>query len=127
MNDKIFLGKKVYAFEEKYAYKKLENGLVIFDYANDDNQYLLKFMAYGPTFDIISKALEESTYINHITGQPFIRTSILYQNIFTNAIIEVEFPDNEELEGFSVSQIDMRSLNYNIIKIISKRWLKDVI
>jgi hypothetical protein len=122
-----FFVDSLYGFETQFSYKKLENGLVIFDDPKDNNNYKLKFIATGPTFDIVSSALEESTYINHVTGSPFIRTSILYKMIFKNAIKQIEFPENEDLQSIDIKTADHSKMHYNLIKIVSKRWIKEVL
>lgn len=124
--DSIFVN-SLYPFEANFSYNILPNGVINFDYPKQDNSHTLKFIAYGPTFELVSKGLEEATYINHITGNPFIRTSILYAEIFQKAIVQVEFPDVEELKTIVVKKTDLNSLHYNLIKIVCKQWLKDVL
>jgi hypothetical protein len=92
-----------------------------------DNIFTLKFLAKGPEFDIVSLALEESTYINHITGKPFIRSSVLYRQLFQTAVVDVDFPDNPNLNPIDVASSDLNKINYNLVKIIIKEWLKKVI
>jgi len=119
--------KDFYEFETKCSVTKLPNDLIIVDYPKKDNLYELKFLALGPRFDIVSEALEDSTFINHITGKPFVRTSILYRKIFMSAIHSVQFPENLNIQPIIVNQTDINSMNYNLIKIICKEWLKKVI
>lgn len=117
----------MYGFEFKYSYEKRANGLEIFGPAKDGNSYVLKYTAHGPEFNIVAASLEEATYINHLTGKPFVRTSILYREIFKKAIIYIEFPDNKELEPRHVEKIDLNKENYNLIKMICKHWIKEVL
>ena len=117
----------IYPFEANFSFRKTDNGLIIFDEPKDNNTHKLKFLAYGPTFELISNGLEESTYINHITGKPFVRTSILYEEIFKNAIIQVDFPDVDELKNIIIKSTDIKETHYNLIKIVCKQWLKEVL
>lgn len=116
-----------FPFQSSYSFVEFDNGLSIIDSPKKDNTYQLLFLAKGPSFDVVSNALEESTYINHITGQPFVVTSILYKKLFSTVIINVEFPNNNKLESIDVSNIDINKLNYNLVKIIIKEWLKKVL
>ena len=120
----IYNDNDYFPFETYYAYIEYDNGLISIDTPKLDNSYKLIFIAKGPSFDIVSNALEEATYINHITGQPFVVTSILYKKLFSNVVINVQFPNNDKLESIDISQVDMNKLHYNLIKIVMKEWLK---
>ena len=124
--ENIFANKLI-GFEEQYSYYKLENGLEKFDTPKEDNCHIVKFLAYGPSFQVVSNALEESTYINHITGEPFIRTSILYANIFRNAVVQIEFGEDENKQTIETKKVDLSTINYNLIKIVAKKWIKEVL
>ncbi len=117
----------IYGFELEYSFIEMPNGLQKFGPPKDDNLFKLKFLAKGPEFDLVSTALEEATYINHITGVPFIRTSILYRQILKNAIISIDFPDNKSLESIIMSKADLNSMNYSLAKMVCKHWLKGVL
>jgi len=127
MSQLIFENNDLFTFEAKYSYEQYENGLVKIDTQKVDNIFTLKFLAKGPEFDIVSLALEESTYINHITGKPFIRSSVLYRQLFQTAVVDVDFPDNPNLNPIDVASSDLNKINYNLVKIIIKEWLKKVI
>ena len=75
----------VYPFEINYSYTKLPSGLIKIDSPTDDNCYKLKYTALGPEFELVSEILSNSSYINHITGEPFIVTSVLYREIIERA------------------------------------------
>jgi hypothetical protein len=117
----------LYGFETSYSYEKSPNGLIKISYPKDDNCYKIKYLATGPTFGVVSNALIESTFVNHITGEPFKVTSIFNKYIFENAIKEITFPDNDELKNITVSKINVNELDYNLIKIIVKSWRKETI
>lgn len=118
-NDSDYFG-----FEIKYGYIKSPNGLIKFVHPTEDNTHLLKYIARGPSFELISEALTESTYINHITGLPFILTSLFYKMIFEKAIVEINF-DNNDIESFKVSS--SKNINYGLVKMVSKNWIKGVL
>jgi hypothetical protein len=120
------IASSVYVFELEYSSEILESGLVTYSYPTENNKHTLKFLAHGPTFGIVSSALEEATYINHITGAPFVRTSIFYSQIFSKAIISIDFED-EEKKTIDVKSVDMSTINYNLIKLIVKNWVKNVL
>ncbi len=122
----IIYDNKLYLFEVQISIKKLENSMVIVDSPKKENSQLVRFLALPPKFDIVSQALEESTYINHITGEAFIRASILYKNIFKYAIKIIDFPDSD-IEQINVEKTNFGDLSYNLIKIISKEWAKEVL
>jgi hypothetical protein len=117
----------MYGFEFKYSFEELPNGLMKFGSAKDNNSFTAKFLAKGPEFDTVSNALEEATFINHITGKPFIRTSILYRQIMLNAVVQVEFPDNEKVETIVINSSSINSMNYSMAKMICKTWLRGVL
>jgi len=119
--------KQIYGFDFKYSFEELPNGLIKFNTEKSNNSFTAKFLAKGPDFDIVSNALEEATFINHITGKPFIRTSVLYRQILLNAIIRVEFPDNEKLDAITIDNSAINSMNYNLAKLICKTWLRGVL
>lgn len=125
--EKNILANEIIVFEENYSYEKKENGFEKFDSPTESNSHTLKFLAFGPSFDIVSKALEEATYINHITGEPFIRTSVLYKTIFTEAVIQIDFIEDENLQTIQVKSLDINDINYNLIKIVAKKWIKEVL
>jgi hypothetical protein len=127
MNQLIFENNDLFTFEAKYSYEQYENGLVKIDTQKENNIFTLVFLAKGPEFDVVSLALEESTYINHITGKPFIRSSVLYKQLFQSVIVDVDFPDNPNLDHIDVASADLSKINYNLVKIIIKEWLKKVI
>jgi len=127
MGQLIFNDNDLFAFEAKFSYEKYANGLIKIDAPRYDNEHVLKFLAKGPEFEIISLALEEATYINHITGKPFIRSSVLYQQLFKDAVFDVDFPNNPELGHIDVATADLSKINYNLVKIIMKEWLKKVL
>jgi len=127
MNQLIFENNDLFTFEVKYSYEQYENGLVKIDTQKENNIFTLVFLAKGPEFDVVSLALEESTYINHITGKPFIRSSVLYKQLFQSVIVDVDFPDNPNLDHIDVPSADLSKINYNLVKIIIKEWLKKVI
>jgi hypothetical protein len=118
---------ELYGFETFYSYKELPNGLIVIDKPKEDNKYIVQFLAHGPKFDLIASALEDATYINHITGKPFIRTSILYRYLFTHAIVQINFPDNELMKSITVKDVDINRINYNLVKIICEHWRKNVL
>jgi hypothetical protein len=127
MSQLIFENNDFFSFETKFSYEKHVNGLVKIDNPKDDNSFTLKFLAKGPEFDIVSLALEESTYINHITGKPFIRSSVLYKQLFKEVVVDINFPDQLDLDSIDVASADLNKINYNLVKIIMKEWLKKVI
>lgn len=127
MNQLIFENNDLFTFEAKYSYEQYENGLSKIDTQKENNIFKLVFLAKGPEFDVVSLALEESTYINHITGKPFIRSSVLYKQLFQSVIVDVDFPDNPNLDHIDVASADLSKINYNLVKIIIKEWLKKVI
>ncbi len=113
-----------FGFEIKYGYIKNPNGIVKFVAPTNDNNHVLKYIARGPSFELISEALTESTYINHITGNPFVLTSLFYKMIFEKAIVEIMF-DNNDIESFKVSS--SKNINYSLVKMVSKNWIKGVL
>lgn len=117
----------MYPFEINYSYIKLPSGLVKIDNPQDGNCYTLKYTALGPEFELVSEILSNSSYINHITGEPFIVTSVLYREIIEKAIIYLNFDDNDDLESCDIKDIDINTLNYNLVKMISKNWIKSVL
>lgn len=117
----------IYGFETEYSFFVLPNGLHKFDYPKKDNSYKVLYLARTPSFDLVSRMLEEATYINHITGEPFVRTSLLYREIFTKAIVSVNFQDNDLLEEIDVSKADLSKINYNLVKIICKDYMRGVL
>lgn len=127
MAELIYNSNDMFPFELQYSFIEHPNGLCTIDTPREGNSYTLKYLALGPSFDLVASALEESTYINHITGAPFVRTSILYRTIFPLAIINVEFPDNDKLNSIDVAGTNINQINYNLIKMICKQWLKDTL
>jgi len=117
----------LFGFEFLCSIVKQENGLIVFGKAKEDNSHKVKFLALGPRFDIIAKAAEDSTYINHITGEPFMRSSIAYRLIFMQAIKKIDFIDDEDISSIIVSETDINSVNYNLVKLVCKTWLGDAL
>lgn len=119
----------VYPFELYYHHEIKPNGISLFKSARkeDPGAKRMIFIARGAEFLKVAKILEDSTFMNHITGKGFLVTSILYRNIFKQMILEIDFPDNENLEKKIIAEINMDVENYNLIKIVSKHWYKEVL
>jgi hypothetical protein len=117
----------MYGFEFKYSFEEMPNGLIKFATPTDHNSLTVKYLAKGPDFNTVSNALEEATFINHITGKPFIRTSVLYRQILLNAIVQIEFPDNEKINTIVIDSNSINSMNYTLAKMICKNWLRGVL
>jgi hypothetical protein len=117
----------LYAFEAYYSFEKLPNGMNKISYPKEDNRYKIEFLASGPAFELVSNALIESTFINHITGEPFKITTIFNKQIFQKAIVEINFPDNPELQTIHVNKVNIDLVDYNLIKLVVKQWRKDVL
>lgn len=124
--ENILYKNELYCFEIFISIKKLSNGMVIVDNPTDDNSHLVRFLAAPPKFDVVSCAFEDSTYMNNVTGSAFVRSSILYKNIFKNAIKIIDFVDLD-IDQIKVEEVNFNDLNYNLVKMISKAWLKDVL
>lgn len=114
----------LFGFEMEFGYEKMPNGVVKF---SGTGEHKLKYLAKGPTFEVVANALNDSTYINHITGQPFTLSSAFYKSIFQGAIVEVSFENIEDLQSFQVASMDFQKIHYNLIKIIVKDWVKKVL
>lgn len=118
--------KNLHYFETKISLEKMENGIVKINKSKESNNITVTYLAQSPNFELLSNGLIEATYINHITGEPFVLSSILYYYIFKNAIKEINF-ENNILNPISTSSVDMSEINYNLVKIICRHWLKEVL
>ena len=118
---------KLYTFEIKVSIEELPNELIKIDTPKENNSHVVKFLALPPKFDLISTALENATFINHINEQPFIVTSIFYRNIFTKAIRIIDFEDYPKISQIVVDKIQLSDVNYNLVKLICKEWHKNVL
>jgi hypothetical protein len=127
MNPFIYSEETYFPFESKYSFIEHSNGFCTIDCPKENNEFIILFLAKAPSFGLVANALEEATYINHITGKPFIRTSILYRILFSQVIINIEFPDNTKLNSIDVSSENLDNINYNLIKFVMKEWLKTVL
>ncbi len=125
MKDLIY-DNKLYCFEVFVSVRKLDNGVVLIDAPSEENCHLVRFLALPPKFDIVSQVLEESTYMNHVTGEAFIRTSILYKNILKHAIKIIDVVDSD-IDQINIEKTNFGDLNYNLVKAVCKKWLKDVL
>ena len=77
----------------------------------------------GRDYDNMSKVLEESTIINHITGRPLVRYSLFCK------LIVLRFVKHWTATHIDGNPIPIRSetvnqMQYDIIKAISKEWIK---
>jgi hypothetical protein len=52
---------------------------------------------------------------------------VLYKQLFQSVIVDVDFTDNPNLDHIDVASADLSKINYNLVKIIIKEWLKKVI
>jgi len=116
----------LFGFTCEYDYKELSNGLYVISPAK--TQFLkIKYLAHRPMFGIIAPALEEATYINHVTGKPFVRTSSLYRELFCKAIVQIDFIDNDKLETIVTQSSDINMVDYNLVQLVCKHWLKQIL
>lgn len=117
-----------YQFDVKYGMEIRDSGMtVITKPTREGNNFTAKYVAYGPSFEIVSKILEDSTYANHITGEGFALASKLYENVFRHAIVSISFPGNDSLSSINIADNDFMKLQYRLIKIIAQHWLKEVL
>lgn len=108
-------------FEIKYnSYEK--NNFINYDFI-DDGEKTIIVHSKTRTFNLMNTILETATYINHITGTPFIRTSILYREILLKFITEIQLIDEDPKLKFKPDQNNIQNLNYQLGKEVAKRWL----
>lgn len=122
----IYNPEDVFVLEAEFSINKDDNGLCSIGAPKENNSHKLKFLAKGPMFSVVSSALEEATYINHITGEPFVRSSLLYRELFPRVIVNISF-DNNEFENIDVSSTPIDVINFNLVKLVCKTWMKNVL
>lgn len=92
-----------------------------FDKPNEKTKKI-SVKALNSEWENMSTALEESTYINHITGQPLLRKKTFFECILSNFILEVTFAEETPPEVIRLG--DFNRLNYKVIREVVKTWLK---
>lgn len=99
--------------------------IIIFNQPND-NTHIATIKAKNRDFATMSSIIDDATYINHVTGSPFLRTSILYHKIIKKFIEEIVLEDEDPPVIYRPFENDDFTLShYILIKEIAKIWLKN--
>ncbi len=78
----------------------------------------------GRDFDTMSRVLEDSTIINHITGQPLIRTRNFYRGIVCNFVKNWNLKDEQTDKTIPITPDVVGQLHDEIPRAIARTWLK---
>jgi len=77
----------------------------------------------GRDFDNMSKLLESATIINHVTGQPMIRSAVFHRGIISRFFkgwnVDDENGQQVELNNEAVSR-----MHDSLVRALSRKWLK---
>ena len=89
-----------------------------------DSESTLNCKARGRDFDTMSKIMEECTFINHITGNPVIRTKDFIPAIIDNFFVEWDAKDS----GGNIVPVTCQSVSvmfYQMSKKLASKWLQE--
>jgi hypothetical protein len=78
--------------------------------------------ARGRDYDTMSKILEETTIINHISGKPMIRSKMFRYKIMENFILKWNVLD-ENKEMMPMNPENINKMFYSLVKKITDKWL----
>jgi hypothetical protein len=79
--------------------------------------------AAGRDYDTMSRVLEESTIINHITGQPVVRHSLFCRLIVLRFVRSWNVKD-EHGNPVPIKSETLGKLRYELVRAITREWLK---
>jgi hypothetical protein len=79
--------------------------------------------AAGRDYDTMSRVLEESTIINHITGQPVVRHSLFCRLIVLRFVRSWNVKD-EHGNPVPIKSETLGKLRYELVRAIAREWLK---
>lgn len=79
--------------------------------------------AAGRDYDTMSRVLEESTIINHITGQPVVRQSLFCRLIVLRFVRSWNVKD-EHGNPVPIKSETLGKLRYELVRAITREWLK---
>jgi hypothetical protein len=78
----------------------------------------------GRDFGTFSRVMEQATIINHVTGEPMARISILAQQVLLNFFTDWNLKDDETGEKIPINLENVQSMNYNLVKNLAYKWLR---
>ena len=113
------------SFEISFNYTNITlDGNVIGCKIEDNGSYSLVAKAKGRDFETMSKIIEDSSIINSVNGRPMLRSSVLCKNIILKFISEIEIKSENSISNIVPTSENIKDMDYNIVKHISKKWLE---
>lgn len=77
----------------------------------------------GRDFDTMSRVLEDSTIINHITGSAMVRTRNLYRGIVCNFVKSWNLKDEKTEKILPITHEIVGQMHDEIPRAIARMWL----
>jgi hypothetical protein len=94
---------------------------------NDDaefieNEQCLSCQVKGRDYDTMSRVLEKTTIINHISGKPMIRSRVFNKLIIVSFFISWDAVDDQD-KTIEINNDNIGKMNYDLVKALSRKWL----
>ena len=112
-------------YEDVYASNGAAVGIRILpDNSEGDGVNVLVCDAVGRDFDTMSSIMEEATIINHISGKPMVRASILCRHITLRFFRSWNLKEFESENYLPIESELVGKMHYNAVKSLARKWLK---
>lgn len=79
--------------------------------------------AVGRDFDTMSKVMEDASLINHVTGKPMVRISVLCRMIILRFFRGWNIKDKKTGDAVPITSETLNSLRYEIVRAMAREWL----
>ena len=87
-----------------------------------ENEKSISCKALGRDYDNMSHILEECTVINHITGNPMLRTKVLMPMIVEKFFVSWDQLDEKEMM-IPINRQTINKMFYQLVKKMASKWL----
>jgi hypothetical protein len=112
------------AIEIRFKFRMIPDGGIEFLSAESDEECDEIICACkGRDFDTMSRVLEDSTIINHITGAAMVRTRNLYRGIVCNFVKMWNLKDEKTEKQIPITPEVVGQMHDEIPRAIAREWL----
>lgn len=112
-------------YEDVHASNGAAVGIrILSDEAEGDDVNVLVCDAAGRDFDTMSAIMEEATIINHISGKPMVRASVLCRHIALRFFKSWNLKEYDTENYLPIDAELIGKMHYNAVKALARKWLR---
>lgn len=92
--------------------------------AEGEGVQILVCDAVGRDFETMSKVMEDATIINHVTGNPMVRISVLCRLVIMRFFRGWNIRDQKTGQPVPINSETLSSIRYEIVRALAREWLR---